>query len=58
MMKPNIRKIMELLLKVDDKTIPTNTFVKEFLCNMLAGALGTLHGVGTSWKKIEITVEK
>jgi hypothetical protein len=45
-------------LVVDGKEIPINHFVAELLSGSVTGAVTTLHGVGTDWKKIEVKIER
>ncbi len=48
----------ELKIEVDGKNIPTNEFVRKFLCNTLSGALESLHGVNKDWKDIKINIKR
>jgi len=49
---------LSLKLKVDGKDIPLNDFVSNILNGTITGAVGSLKGIKTDWKKIEIEIEK
>ncbi|MGD0449800.1 MAG: hypothetical protein ABSA79_01940 [Candidatus Bathyarchaeia archaeon] len=49
---------MSLKLKVDGKEIPLNEFVSNILSGTISGAVSSLKGIKTDWKKIEIEIEK
>ena len=50
--------VKEIILEIDGKEIPMNDFVKDILCGMLTGSLGTLRGVGDDWKTINISLKR
>jgi hypothetical protein len=45
-------------LKVDGKDIPINEFVESMLRGSIVGAVTTLHGIDTNWRKIEIHIQR
>jgi hypothetical protein len=45
-------------LKVDGKEIPINDFVEKILAQTLVGAVSSLKGVDTDWKKIDLEIKK
>ena len=45
-------------ISVDGKKIPMNDFVKNILCGMIKGSIGTLHGVGDDWKTANIRLNR
>lgn len=49
---------MGVKLKVDDKEIPINEFVKNILSGCIVGAVTTLHGVDEDWRKIKIEIQR
>jgi hypothetical protein len=49
---------MSLKLKVDGKEIPLNEFVERILNGTITGAVASLKGIKSEWKKIEIEIEK
>jgi hypothetical protein len=49
---------LSLKLKVDGKEIPLNDFVSNILSGTITGAVGSLKGIKSEWKKIEIAIEK
>jgi hypothetical protein len=51
-------KSLSLKLKVDGKEIPLNEFVSNILNGTITGAISSLKGIKTDWKKIEIEIEK
>ena len=44
-------------LKVNDRVIALNPFVKKIISNILLGAVRSLDKIPQSWKKIEITLQ-
>ncbi|MFA4936337.1 MAG: hypothetical protein WC568_10930 [Candidatus Methanoperedens sp.] len=48
----------DIVLEIDGKKIPMNDFVRKILCGMITGSVGTLHGVGTDWKTININLRR
>ena len=48
----------DITLEIDGEEIPMNDFVKDILCGMLTGSLGTLRGVGDDWKTINISLKR
>ncbi|MGZ4850728.1 MAG: hypothetical protein ACXV2C_05045 [Candidatus Bathyarchaeia archaeon] len=49
---------MSLKLKVDGKEIPLNDFVSNILNGTITGAVGSLKGIKSDWKKIEIELQQ
>ncbi len=49
---------MVMKLKVDNKEIPMNEFVENFVQGTIIGGISTLKGIKEDWKKIEIEVTK
>lgn len=49
---------VDIVLEIDGKKIPMNDFVRKILCGMIAGSIGTLHGVGNDWKTIDISLRR
>ncbi len=49
---------VDIVLEIDGKKIPVNDFVRKILCGMIAGAIGTLHGVGNDWKTIDVSLRR
>jgi len=46
-----------IVLKVNDKQIPLNPFVKEVFTNVIAGLVDSLDNIPSSRDKIEIAIE-
>jgi len=49
---------VDLVLEVDGKKIPMNDFVRKILCGMIAGSIGSLHGVGDDWKIVNLNLKR
>lgn len=49
---------MSFKLKVDGKEIPLNEFVERMMSGTITGAVSSLKGIKSDWKKIEIAIEK
>jgi hypothetical protein len=49
---------LSLKLKVDGKEIPLNDFVSNILNGTITGAVGSLKGIKSDWKKIEIELQQ
>ncbi len=49
---------MEVRLKIDGKEVPLNEFVEKMLGGMLEGAVESLKGIDSNWKKMVIEVER
>ncbi|MFA4955591.1 MAG: hypothetical protein WC556_01295 [Candidatus Methanoperedens sp.] len=49
---------IDIVLEIDGKKIPMNDFVKNILCGMIKGSIGTLHGVGDEWKTANIKLSR
>jgi hypothetical protein len=50
--------VLDVKLLVDGKEIELNEFVVKILGGTIAGAVGSLRGVKSDWKEIEIKVKK
>lgn len=50
--------MMKVELEVDGKKIELNAFTQEIIANVSVAMAGSLRGVGSDWKEIEIRVEK
>lgn len=48
----------EIVLEVDGKKIPMNEFVKNIMCGMIAGSIGSLKKVGDDWKTVNINIKR
>jgi hypothetical protein len=49
---------LSLKLKVDGKDIPLNEFVEKIMNGTITGAVSSLKGIKSDWKKIEIEIQK
>jgi hypothetical protein len=49
---------MRVTMQVDGKAIDLNAFTQEIIGNTAAAMAGSLRGVGTDWKGIEIRIER
>ena len=49
---------MKVALEVDGKEIELNAFTQEIIGNVSVAMAGSLHGVETGWKEIEIRIKK
>lgn len=49
---------MDMKLLVDGKEIPLNEFVEKILNGTIVGAVTSLRGIKTEWKKIEIEISR
>ncbi len=49
---------VDIVLEVNGKNIPMNDFVKNILCGMITGSLGSLRGVDEDWKTIRISMKR
>jgi len=48
----------DIVLEVDGKNIPMNSFVKKILFGMVRGSIEALHDVGSDWKKVNINLKR
>lgn len=48
----------KILLKVDSKEIPMNSFVKQVFINVIDGLVDSLDKIPEDKKRIEILIEK
>jgi hypothetical protein len=51
-------KDVDIVLEVNGKNIPMNDFVKDILCGMISGSIGSLRGVDEDWKTISIKLNR
>lgn len=49
---------VDVVLEVDGKKIPMNDFVRKILSGMIAGSIGSLHGVGEDWKIVNLYLKR
>lgn len=49
---------MDVQLLVDGKEIELNEFVVKILGGTIAGAVGSLRGIKSDWKMIEVKVKR
>ncbi len=49
---------VEIILEIDGKKIPMNSFVRKILCGMIKGSIETLHGVESDWKTLNIGLRR
>lgn len=49
---------MGVRLSVDGKEVPLNEFVENILGGTVKGAVESLRGIDTKWRKIVIEVER
>lgn len=50
--------VMDVQLLVDGKEIELNEFVVKILGGTIAGAVGSLRGIKSDWKTIEVKVKR
>jgi hypothetical protein len=50
--------MMKVTLEVDGKGIDLNAFTQEIIGNVSAAMAGSLRGVGTDWKEMDIKLKK
>ena len=51
-------KDADIILEVDEESIPMNDFVKKILSGMITGSVKSLHGVDEGWKTLNITIKR
>lgn len=49
---------MKVELEVDGEKIDLNAFTQEIIGNVSAAIAGSLRGVGSDWKEMEIRIKK
>ncbi|MCP5052078.1 MAG: hypothetical protein GY940_33225 [bacterium] len=46
-----------VVLKINDKRVPLNKYVKRVIGNVIAGLIKSLDGIPEEQKKIELSIE-
>lgn len=49
---------VDIVVEVDGKNIPMNDFVRKIMTGMITGSLGSLRGVKTDWKTLNISLKR
>ena len=49
---------MEIKLVIDDKDVDMNEFVSNIISNVIMGAVNSLEGINTEWKKLKVKITR